>query len=86
MFVFSTLQSPSSNYAMASCSLFISKSLHNCYRESILSEKEESLNEQREVKILDEANEKPQNVIQNKDLTAVSVAQVMTDSTQKNKC
>ena len=51
-----------------------------------MSEKEESLNEQREVKILDEANEKPQNAIQNKDLTAVSVAQVMTDSTQKNKC
>ena len=65
---------------MASCSLFISKSFYNCYRQSILSEKEESLNEQREVEILDEANEKPQNAIQNKDLMAVSVAQVMTET------
>ena len=48
-----------------------------------MSEKEESLNEQREVKILDEANEKPQNAIQNKDLTAVSVAQVMTETAHK---
>ena len=45
-----------------------------------MSEKEESLNEQREVEILDEANEKPQNAIQNKDLMAVSVAQVMTET------
>ena len=48
-----------------------------------MSEKEESLNEQREVEILDEANEKPQNAIQNKDLTAVSVAQVMTETAHK---
>ena len=48
-----------------------------------MSEKEESLNEQLEVEILDEATEKPQNPIQNKDLTAVSVAQVMTESAHK---
>ena len=42
-----------------------------------MSEKEVSLNEQLEVEILDEANVKPQNAIQNKDLTAVSVAQTV---------
>ena len=70
---------------MASFSLLILKILYNSFREGILSVKEESLNEELEVgnHILDEANEKLQNTLQNKDLTAVSVAQAMIEMIHK---
>ena len=52
--------SPISYYTLASFSLFVLKILYNCFRESILSEKEEILNEELEVgnRILDEVNDK----------------------------
>ena len=63
--------SPSSNYTMASFSLFILKVFYNCFRESILREKEEILNEEIGIgnQILDDVNKKLQNALQNKDLT-----------------
>ena len=56
---------------MASFGLFILRVFYNCFRESILSEKEEILNEEIGIgnQILDEAKKKPQNALQNKDLT-----------------
>ena len=50
-----------------------------------MSEKEEILNEELEVgnRILDEANDKLRNTLQNKDLTAVSVAQAMIEAAHK---
>ena len=45
---------------MASFGLFIFKSFYNCFREIVLSEKEEGLNKELEAgnQILDEANKK----------------------------
>ena len=55
-----------------------------------MSEKEESLNKELEVenRILDENNEKLRNALQNKELTAVSVAQAMIETVHKKdkKC
>ena len=70
---------------MTSFSLFILKILFNCFREGILSMKEESLNEELEAgnQISNEANEKLQNTLLNKDLTTVSVAQAMIEITYK---
>ena len=55
-----------------------------------MSEKKKSLNEEIEVgnRILDEGNEKPRIVLQNKDLAAVSVAQAMIETVHKTnkKC
>ena len=61
------------------------KILYNCFRESILGEKEEGLNEALEVgnQILDEANEKLSITLQNKDLAAVYVAQAMIGMAHK---
>lgn len=70
---------------MTSFSLFILKILFNCFRDGILSMKEESLNEELEAgnQISNEVNEKLQNTLQNKDLTTVSVAQAMIEITYK---
>ena len=56
-----------------------------CFRESILSEKEEGLNDEPEAgnRILDEANEKLWTALENKDLTAMSVARAMIETTHK---
>ena len=73
---------PSSNWTIASCSLFILKILYNCVTVSILSEKEETLNEELEVGkwILNEAKEKLRNDLKNKDLIAVFVAKTITET------
>ena len=70
---------------MTSFGLFILKILFNCFRDGILSMKEESLNEELEAgnQISNEVNEKLQNTLQNKDLTTVSVAQAMIEITYK---
>lgn len=80
---------PSSNWTIASCSLFILKILYNCVTVSILSEKEETLNEELEVGkwISDEAKAKLWNALKNKDLIAVSVAKAITETAHnKIKC
>ena len=75
---------------MASFRLFILKIIFDCFRESIFSEKEDILNEEVEVRnpILDEANEKLWSTLQNKDLTALSGAQVSIVTAHKKikKC
>ena len=50
-----------------------------------MSKKEEILNEELEVgnQILDEANKKLRNILQNKDLTGVSIAQAMVETAHK---
>ena len=70
---------------MASFSLFVLKVLYSSFRESILSEKEEIINKEPEVwnRILDEANKKLRNILQNKDFTAVSVGQAMIEVAHK---
>ena len=50
-----------------------------------MSKKEEILSEELEVgnQILDEANKKLRNILQNKDLTGVSIAQAMIETAHK---
>ena len=57
---FTFTSSPSPKKTIASFGLFIFKSFYNCFKENVLSEKEEALYEELEVgnHILDEANEK----------------------------
>ena len=69
---------------MVSFRLFNFNFFFGCFRESILSEKE-GLNDEPEAgnRILDEANEKLWTALENKDLTAMSVARAMIQTTHK---
>ena len=70
---------------MVSFRLFNFNFFFGCFTESILSEKEEGLNDEPEAgnRILDEANEKLWTALENKDLTAMSVARAMIQTTHK---
>ena len=66
-------------------SFILLKYSFKCVRDSILSLKEESFIEKREVgnQVLDEVNKKVQIALQNRDLATVSVAQAMTELAYK---